>query len=114
GHQVLCGLGGVFIEVFKDVSAGLVPIGRDEALSMIRHLQSYPIIKGVRGKAGVKEEHLVDVILRINALLHAAPEIMEMDINPLLGSADSLVAVDARIHVQVNKPQELYTVLDII
>lgn len=114
GHQVLCGLGGVFIEVFKDVSAGLVPIGRDEALSMIRHLQSYPIIKGVRGKPGINEDHLADIILRVSALLNAAPEIMEMDINPLLGSANALIAVDARINVQVNKPQEEYTVLDII
>lgn len=97
GHQVLCGLGGIFVEVFKDVSAGLAPVGLDEALSMIKHLKSYPIIQGVRGKEGINEELLVSAIMKISALIQAAPEIMEMDINPLLGSKEKLVAVDARI-----------------
>jgi acetate---CoA ligase (ADP-forming) len=97
GHQVLCGLGGIFVEVFKDVSSGLVPIGRAEAHSMIRHLKSYPIIKGVRGKEGVNEALLAEAITKLSALLQVAPEISELDINPLLGNAQSLVAVDARI-----------------
>ncbi|MGZ5244752.1 MAG: acetate--CoA ligase family protein, partial [Bacteroidia bacterium] len=97
GHQILCGLGGIFVEVFKDVSAGLAPVGKDEAINMIKHLKSYPIIQGVRGKEGVNEELIVDNILKISALVYAAPEILEMDINPLLGSKEKLVAVDARI-----------------
>ncbi|HJW18843.1 MAG TPA: acetate--CoA ligase family protein [Flavisolibacter sp.] len=97
GHQVLCGPGGIFIEVFKDVSSGLAPVGREEAISMIRHLRSYPLIKGVRGKEGVNEELIVDAILKVSALLEAVPEITEMDINPLIGNSHSLVAVDARI-----------------
>ena len=100
GHQVLCGLGGIFVEVFKDVSYGLAPIGRAEALSMIRHLESYPIIKGVRGKEGVSEELMAETLERLSALLAAAPEISEMDINPLMGTAHSLIAVDARISVR--------------
>ncbi len=97
GHQVLCGLGGIYVEVFKDVSSGLAPIGREEALSMIRHLKSYPLIKGARGKRGVNEELIIDAILRVSALLKAIPEITEMDINPLIGHSDLLTAVDARI-----------------
>lgn len=99
GHQVLCGLGGIFIEVFKDISSGLAPVGRDEAISMIRHLRSYPLIKGIRGKEGVNEELIIDTILKISALLKVVPEITEMDINPLIGNSTSLIAVDARICV---------------
>ncbi|AKQ45148.1 CoA ligase [Rufibacter radiotolerans] len=97
GHQILCGLGGIFVEVFKDVSAALAPVGREEATRMIRRLKSYPIIQGVRGKEGVSEELLVATLMKLSALLQAAPEITEMDINPLLGTPQALVAVDARI-----------------
>jgi acetate---CoA ligase (ADP-forming) len=97
GHQVLCGLGGIFIEVFKDISSGLAPVGKEEAISMIRHLKSYPLIKGVRGMDGVNEELIVEAILKVCTLLQIAPEITEMDINPLMGNSHSLVAVDARI-----------------
>src|SRR5690606_9465691 len=55
GHLVLCGLGGIFVEVFKDVSAALAPVGQEEATRMIQRLKSYPIIQGTRGKAGVNE-----------------------------------------------------------
>lgn len=99
GHQVLCGLGGIFVEVFRDVSAGLVPVGKTEALSMIRHLKSYPVIKGIRGKEGVSEDVLADTMMKLSALIKIAPEIMEMDINPLMGKGDRLVAVDARIRL---------------
>jgi acetate---CoA ligase (ADP-forming) len=104
GHQLLCGLGGIFVEVFKDVSAALAPVGREEALRMIRHLKSYPIIQGVRGGAGVSEAVLVDTLLKLSALLEAAPEILEMDINPLLGCSDALIAVDARIRLAEPDP----------
>lgn len=97
GHQILVGLGGIFVEVFKDVSSGLAPISREEALVMLKRLKSYPIIQGTRGKEGVNEELIIDVILKLSALLQVAPEISEMDINPLLGNLKQLVAVDARI-----------------
>ncbi|MER2996609.1 acetate--CoA ligase family protein [Pontibacter populi] len=100
GKLILCGLGGIFVEVFKDVSAALSPVHPDEAARMIRRLRSYPIIQGARGKAGVNEELLVQTILKLSALLEAAPEIIEMDINPLLGNPDVLVAVDARILIE--------------
>lgn len=99
GHLVLCGMGGIFIEVLKDVAAGLAPVSRGEALSMIRSLKSYDIIRGVRGQAGVNEELFADVLVRLSALLDAAPEIRELDFNPLLGGPERVVAVDARIRI---------------
>ncbi|MBR9976232.1 MAG: acetate--CoA ligase family protein [Bacteroidetes bacterium] len=100
GHLVLCGLGGIFIEVLKDVRAGLAPLSRDEALGMIRGLKGYRILQGVRGQAGVSEEALADVVVRLSALVQAAPEIVEMDLNPLLGSPEGVTAVDARIRLE--------------
>jgi acetate---CoA ligase (ADP-forming) len=99
GHQIVCGLGGIFIEVFKDVSFALSPVGKDESKDMISHLKSYPIIKGVRGREGINEEMLIETLLKLSALLAAAPEIKELDINPLLGSKNDLVAVDARVNI---------------
>jgi acetate---CoA ligase (ADP-forming) len=100
GHMILFGLGGIFIEVLKDVSAAIAPVGKEEALSMIRSLKGYKIIKGVRGKAGISEDKLADIILRLSALLEAAPEIAELDLNPLLGDGESVIAVDARINIK--------------
>jgi acetate---CoA ligase (ADP-forming) len=100
GHMVLCGLGGIYIEVLKDVQAGLSPISDDEARKMIQNLKSYKIIQGVRGQEGINEELYADVIRRVSALCEAAPEIREMDINPLIGNMDRLTAVDARIRIQ--------------
>jgi acetyltransferase len=102
GHMILCGLGGIFIEVLKDVASGLTPLGKEEALFMIRRLKSYKIIKGVRGQKGVNEERFAEVILRLSALLKSAPEIMELDFNPLLGKEDSVIVVDARIRIKKN------------
>jgi len=100
GHMILFGLGGIFIEVLKDVSAGLAPIGKSEANTMIKSLKSYKIIEGVRGQKGINQELLIDIIMRLSALLLAAPEIQELDFNPLLGNAEKVVAVDARIRIQ--------------
>ena len=100
GHLVLCGLGGIFIEVLKDVRAGLAPLSGDEAREMIRGLKGYRILQGVRGQAGVSEDALADVVLRLSALVQAAPEIVEMDLNPLLGTPDGVTAVDARIRIE--------------
>lgn len=100
GHMVLCGLGGIFIEVLKDVQAGLAPIAKDEAHAMIRRLRSYKIIQGVRGQEPVNEDKFAETVMRISALVKLAPEIFEMDLNPLLGNKDQVVAVDARIRIE--------------
>ncbi len=101
GHMVLCGMGGIYIEVFKDVQAGLSPISSDEAHRMIRKLKSYKIVQGIRGQEGINEDLYAEVITRVAALCEAAPEIMEMDINPLIGNLSKLTAVDARIRIEI-------------
>ncbi|MDD7257276.1 MAG: acetate--CoA ligase family protein [Prevotellaceae bacterium] len=100
GHVVLCGLGGIFVEVLKDVSSGLAPLTSDEAYSMIRSLKSYKIIKGTRGQKGLNEDKYAEIIVRLSTLLRFATEIKEMDINPLLADGNDIVAVDARIRIE--------------
>jgi len=99
GHLVLCGLGGVLIEVLGDFSSSLAPVSMEEASRMIRKLRGYPVIEGSRGNEGVSESRFADIIQRLSALVAAAPEIAEMDINPLMGSARKLTAVDTRIRI---------------
>lgn len=100
GHVILCGLGGIFIEVLKDVSSALIPIGKTEALGMIHSLKSYKIIQGVRGQKPIDELAFAETICRLSALLEVAPEIAEIDLNPLLGNDLGVVAVDARIRIE--------------
>lgn len=102
GHVILCGLGGIFIEVMNDVTAGISPLNRREVKQMMKSLKGYPIIQGIRGGNGVNEEMFCDIILRVSALLDRFPEISEMDINPLLGNVNSIVAVDVRIKIDKN------------
>ena len=99
GHVVLCGLGGIFVEVLKDVSSGLAPLSYAEAYSMIRSLRGYKIIKGTRGQKGINEEKYAEIIVRLSTLLRFATEIKEIDINPLLADEHQVVAVDARIRI---------------
>lgn len=100
GHVILCGLGGIFVEVLGDVSSGLAPLTFNEARSMIRSLRSYRIIRGTRGKPGINEEKFAEIIVRLSSLLRFATEIKEMDLNPLIGSPDSITVVDARIRIE--------------
>lgn len=100
GHVLLCGLGGIFVEVLKDVSYGLSPLSYDETYSMIRSLRGYPIIKGTRGQKGIDEQQYADIIVRLSTLLRFASEIKEMDINPLVATDRGLFAVDARIRIE--------------
>ena len=100
GHVVLCGLGGIFVEVLKDVSSGLAPLSYEEAYSMIHSLRGYKIIKGTRGQKGINEKKFAEIIVRLSTLLRFATEIKEMDINPLLADEETVVAVDARILVE--------------
>lgn len=100
GHMVLCGLGGIFIEVLKDVKAGLAPLSGNEALEMIKSLKSYKIIQGIRGQEPVNEIKFAEAVSRVSVLVKVAPEIFEMDLNPLLGNQKEVVAVDARIRIE--------------
>ena len=103
GHQVFFGLGGIFIEVLKDVQSALAPITADEAKEMLTKLRGYKILQGVRGQEPVNIDLYADQIARVSALVQAAPEIAEMDLNPLLGNPRYVTAVDARIRLQKTK-----------
>jgi acetyltransferase len=100
GHVVLCGLGGIFVEVLRDVSSGLAPLSYEEAYSMIHSLRAYKILKGTRGQQGINERKYAEIIVRLSTLLRFATEIKEMDINPLLADAEEVTAVDARIRIE--------------
>lgn len=100
GHIILCGLGGIFVEVLGDISSGLSPLTFSEAESMIRSLKSYKIIKGTRGKPGINESKFAEIIVRLSSLLRYATEIKEMDLNPLIGSMENITVVDARIRIE--------------
>ena len=100
GHQIFFGLGGIFIEVLKDVQSALAPISAAEAKEMLTQLKGYKILQGVRGQEGVNLDLYADQIARVSALVQAAPEIAEMDLNPLLGNPRYVTAVDARIRIE--------------
>ncbi|MFA7115937.1 MAG: acetate--CoA ligase family protein [Bacteroidales bacterium] len=100
GHLILAGLGGIYVEAFHDINSALSPISKIEADDMINNLRSIKLLKGTRGQEGVNIPKFNETIRRISALCEAAPEIFEMDINPLLGNAQQIIAVDARIRIE--------------
>lgn len=100
GHVVLCGLGGIFVETLGDISSGLAPLTLSEAYSMIHALKVYPIFKGMRGQEGINEHIFADIIVRLSCVLRLNIEIKEVDLNPLLGSANQITVVDARILIK--------------
>ena len=99
GHLIMCGMGGIFVEVLQDIQVGLASISNLEAKNMIQNLKSFPILKGIRGQKGVNIQLFAEIIERISNLLEIAPEIEEMDINPLIASKNEIVAVDVRIKI---------------
>jgi acyl-CoA synthetase (NDP forming) len=101
GHMIMFGLGGIYVEVLKDVQFGIVPITRSEALEMITNLRSYPLLAGVRGEPPSDMEAMVDCLLRVSQMVTDLPQIVELDINPLFvyETGKGVMAVDARIVV---------------
>lgn len=99
-HVILCGLGGIFVEVLKDISASMIPVSDEEALKMITDLKAYPILKGVRGQRGINVKLFAETISRISDLLIMVPEIAELDLNPLMATENDLTAVDVRIRLE--------------
>lgn len=97
---ILCGNGGIYVEVFKDFAYSLAPVTENEALEMIENLKIFPILQGIRGEQGIDMKALVKTIVKLSQLVLIAPEIAELDINPVMASADGLIAVDARIRIQ--------------
>ncbi len=99
GHMIMFGMGGIYVEVLKDVCFELAPISDTEALEMITSIKMYPIIKGVRGEKGLNIQSIMDVILKISKLVQNHPEILELDLNPVMAFENSVAVVDARIKI---------------
>ncbi len=97
GHLIMFGIGGIYVEVLRDVVFNLTPVTSTEAEEMIDSLKLSPLLKGVRGERGVDRAALVDLIQRLSRLVSDLPDIAEMDLNPTLAFEDGLSVVDARI-----------------
>lgn len=97
GPLMMVGMGGIFVEVYKDVAFRLVPLTRRDALEMIGEIQAQPLLDGARGRPKLDRAELAELLLRISSLVEATPEIEELDLNPLVITHDGLVAIDARI-----------------
>jgi acyl-CoA synthetase (NDP forming) len=106
GKVVAFGLGGVLVEVLKDVTFRLAPASRDDALSMMDGIRAAEILRGVRGGAAVDREALADVVVRVSELAADFPEIAEVDLNPVFASADGAMAADVRILLSTEVPAE--------
>ena len=97
GKLVAFGLGGVLVEVLKDVTFRLAPATREDANSMLDSIQAAEVLKGVRGGDAVNREALTDTIVRVSQLVSDFPEISELDLNPVFASKDGAIAADVRI-----------------
>jgi acetyltransferase len=99
GPIVIVGLGGIFIEIFKDTAIALAPVTKKEAADMLKELKAYPLLQGVRGKGKADIKALIEVICRVSTLLTKCPEICEMDLNPVIVHPDGqgVSIVDARV-----------------
>jgi acetyltransferase len=99
GHTLMFGLGGVYVELMKDVSFELTPVTAFEAKQMLTSIKSYPLLAGFRGDKGVNREKLVEVLQRVSQLVTELPMIEEMDLNPIIAYEDNVYVVDARIRI---------------
>ena len=97
GPLLMVGMGGIFVEVYKDVTFRLVPIDRASAFDMIAEIEAQPLLDGARKRPKLNRGELVEVLLRISQLVDACPDIAELDVNPLVITEHGLVAIDARV-----------------
>ncbi|MCZ2101363.1 MAG: acetate--CoA ligase family protein [Chitinophagales bacterium] len=100
GHVVLGGLGGIFLELLNDTASALAPVAHAEAQSMIASLKAYPLFHGYRNKIKLSETHFIDIIMRVGALVLIAPEISELDLNPIKADKNDMIVVDARVSIE--------------
>ena len=99
GPLVGFGLGGIYVEALKDIAFRIAPFGRQEAEEMMREIRSYPLLEGVRGEPPADHEAMVDALLRVSQLVTDFPEIVELDINPLIvfDEGRGAIAIDMRL-----------------
>ena len=99
GHALMFGLGGIFVEVYKDVSFRVAPIGIKEALDMISEIKGYPILKGIRKKMPADIDAIARVLVSVSEMAQKE-NIIELDINPLIAGEIQTIAVDARAMIE--------------
>ncbi len=97
GPVIMFGLGGIFVELLKDVSFRVIPVEQRDAQEMIKEIKGYPLLQGYRGKEPANISALVEIILKISKLIEENPQIKELELNPILAYKNKAVAVDARI-----------------
>lgn len=97
GPVLMFGLGGVFVEVLKDVAFRIVPLLRRDASQMIREIKGYPLLEGYRGQEPANISVLEDLLLKLSDFVDKTPQIKELDLNPIMAYSDGAVAVDARV-----------------
>lgn len=97
GPVIMFGLGGVLVEVLKDVSFRIVPVGKRDAQEMIREIKGYPIIEGYRGQEPANVTALEELIVKVSQFVEQNPRIKELDLNPIFAYKDKVIVVDARI-----------------
>ena len=97
GALLMFGLGGITVEILKDVSFRIVPISRKDATEMIREIKGYPLLKGYRGGNPVDLPFLEELIMKVSDFVEKYPEIKELDLNPIFAYSKGALAVDARI-----------------
>lgn len=97
GPVLMFGLGGIFVEILKDVSFRIVPLTKRDAREMIKEIKGYPLLEGYRGGEPVNIDYLEEMVLKVSDFVEQNPEIKELDLNPIFAYSDGAVAVDARI-----------------
>ena len=103
GPVLMFGLGGILVEVLKDVSFRLVPLARRDAAEMIREIKGYPLLEGYRGGEKVKIAYLEKLLLKVSEFVEKNPEVKELDLNPIFAYSDGALAVDARVILEKPK-----------
>ncbi|MGW8315148.1 MAG: acetate--CoA ligase family protein [Bacteroidales bacterium] len=99
GHLVMCGIGGIYVEAMKDLATGLAPLSIPEATGMIRSLRGAGLLEGWRGHPGIRIDSFAEILVRLSGALRYATEIVELDLNPIMGTGERLKVVDARIRI---------------
>lgn len=97
GPVLMFGLGGILVEVLKDVSFRIVPLTRRDAREMIKEIKGYPVLQGYRGHEPANIEMLEEILLKVSEFVEKLPDIKELDINPLFAYKDGALALDARV-----------------
>lgn len=108
GKLVAFGLGGIMVELLKDVTFRLAPATHDQALSMLNDITGSELLDGIRGGKAIDKEQLADIITNVSQLVHDFPEIDELDLNPVMVSEDGAIAVDAVIVVDFEEKEQRY------